>query len=100
MDIKLICDKNRQKINEFIRNNWFSTDMVVRGKIIDMTTLNGFVMYDNEIIVGLVTYKIENCECEIIFLDSLRENRGIGTTLLKNAIQAAVKQKCRKLNWK
>lgn len=59
MNIKLICDKNRQEVNEFIRNNWFSTDMVVRGKIIDMTTLNGFVMCDNEIIVGLATYKIK-----------------------------------------
>lgn len=94
MDIKIISSENRNQINEFIKLHWFSTDMVVRGEIVDMTTTNGFVMYNDGEIIGVVTYRIKASECEIMSLDSLREKQGIGATLLNKVIEAAKDENC------
>lgn len=73
---------NREKVNDFISSQWFSTDMVIRGKVVDMTSVDGIVCYDDKEIVGLITYDL-NCYCEILSLDSLIENKGIGTELIE-----------------
>jgi len=97
MDIKTISSENREQINNFIRSHWFSTVMVVRGELFDMTILDGFVVYEGEKIIGLVTYKISGTECEIMSLDSLMERQGIGTALINKVIETARENKCIKI---
>lgn len=97
MDIRTISHENRNEINDFINSRWFSTVMVVRGKLIDMTILDGFAAYEDEKIIGLVTYKISGTECEIMSLDSLIEKQGIGTALVNKVIEAARDNKCTKI---
>lgn len=97
MEIKNISYKNRNQINYFINSQWFSTNMVVRGELVDMTVLDGFVAYENLNIIGLITYRIKDNECEIISLDSLKERQGIGTSLVNKVIQVATKNKCIKV---
>lgn len=69
--------------------------MVVRGECFDMSALDGYVAVDGDEIVGLVTYRIENKECEIMSLDCFREGEGIGTALLGKAIGTARVKNCR-----
>ncbi|MFL0246579.1 GNAT family N-acetyltransferase [Candidatus Clostridium stratigraminis] len=97
MDIKTISSENRKQINDFISLRWFSTVMVVRGELVDMTILDGFVIYESEKIIGLVTYKINDTDCEIMSLDSLNEKQGIGTALVNKVIETARENKCRKI---
>lgn len=97
MDIKLISSKNRHMVNEFIVSQWLSTDMVVRGELVDMTILEGFIVFDEDNIIGLITYRIKENECEIMSLDSLREKQGIGTALINKVLETAAKEKCRKI---
>jgi N-acetylglutamate synthase-like GNAT family acetyltransferase len=47
--------------------------------------------------VGLVTYSIEGEACEIVSLDSLAENQGIGTALVQAVGTAARQAGCRRL---
>lgn len=72
----------------------FSTIMVVRGELVDMTTLDGFVIYENNAIIGLITYRIDGTECEIMSLDSLKEKQGIGTELVNKVIEKAKEKEC------
>lgn len=97
MEIRVINKENRQQINEFIRTHWFSTDMVVRGEVVDMTVLDGFAAYEGEKLAGLITYRIKDKECEIMSLDSLKENQGIGTVLISKVKEAALQNKCGRL---
>ncbi|MBP2073250.1 MULTISPECIES: GNAT family N-acetyltransferase [Thermoanaerobacterium] len=97
MYIKPILIDDRQRTNDFIKSRWFSTEMVVGGEIVNMTKLQGFVVYENEEIIGLATYRINGCECEIMSLDSLKENQGIGTALLNKIIEEAINKKCTKI---
>lgn len=97
MNIKIISSENRRQINDFISSHWFSTDMVVKGELVDMTVLDGFAVYDDGTVIGLVTYRIKSNECEIMSLDSLREKQGIGTALVDKVIEIAREKKCTKI---
>lgn len=92
-----IDSSNRHIINKFIMNHWYSTDMVIRGQIIDMTQVNGIVVYSASKIVGLVTYTISNDICEITSLDSIMKNKGIGTELVNRVIEIARQTLCQKV---
>ena len=48
-------------------------------------------------IKGVVTYIIVNDECEIVTLNSFEENRGIGTKLIKEVLDIAQKNSCKRL---
>lgn len=97
MEMKTISPENRKRVNEFIRSHWFSTDMAVRGELVDMTGLDGFVMVDKDTVVGLITYRIRCSECEILSLDSVKENQGIGTALLNAVVETAREKKCTRI---
>lgn len=89
-NIQPIDPENREKVNRFIQKRWFSTDMLIRGEVVDLTKADGFVLFDaSEIIIGLVTYIFRKEFCEITSLDVTAENRGIGTALIQQVAAAA-----------
>lgn len=97
MTFQDINEQNRPLINQFIQENWYSTVIVIRGKIVDMTTVDGIVVYELNSIIGLLTYEITNDECEVLSLDSKHENQGIGTELIRRVIEIAKNQGCIKI---
>lgn len=97
MEVLKVSSDNREQVNNFIREHWFSDTMALRGELVDMTVLDGFVVFDFDKIIGLITYRILDKECEIMSLDSLVENRGIGTDLLNRVIELAKERECEKI---
>lgn len=99
MEVNKITEKNRNIINDFMINRWYSLKMIIRGKEIDMASVDGFCVLDKYAIVGLITYLIneENSVMEITSLDSLKENQGIGTILINRVIEEAKKIRCKKI---
>ena len=95
--IEKISNETRDLVNQFFIDNWFSTDMCVRGKIIDGTQLDGFLLQEENKIIGLVTYTFWGDVCEIVSLDSKKENIGIGSTLLKEVERVAIDNNCKKM---
>ena len=95
--IEMINENNRQLVNQFLIDNWFSTKLIVRGEIINGEELDGFLMKEENEIIGLITYKFYGDIIEIVSLDSKRENKGIGTSLIKEVEKVALKNNCRKL---
>ena len=97
MECERINTTNRQLINAFIRQHWYTTTMIIRGKEIDMTKTEGFYFSKGEDIVGLITYIVYDNILEITSLDSLLENQGIGSKLLKTVIHEAKEKKVQKI---
>ena len=95
--IERISDKTRDLVNQFFIDNWYSTDMSIRGEIIDGTKLDGFLLQENNIIIGLITYTFFDDICEIVSFDSKRENIGIGSALLKELEEVAKNNNCHKM---
>ena len=68
MRLERISEENRKEANCFIEENWFTTDMAIRGELIDMTRTEGFAAYEDGEMCGLVTYRL----CD----DSADDRRG------------------------
>ncbi|WP_408009783.1 GNAT family N-acetyltransferase [Pseudalkalibacillus sp. A8] len=89
---------NKQKIEDFFLKQWGSPRMVLSTGTYDCDTLDGFTILDgNGEIIGLLTYIIEKDECEIISLDSIQENKGIGSTLIRETERHLKTKDCKKI---
>jgi ribosomal protein S18 acetylase RimI-like enzyme len=87
-------DEDRRAIAQLINERWGSEYIVVHNTIYIPFNLDGFVALENGVLAGAVTYMIENEECEIVSLDSLKENCGIGSKLIELVVETARKRRC------
>lgn len=117
--IRPLVREDREWVAHFLDSRWGSTQIVSRGKAIYGHLLPGFVAEraadpedegthaDDDATeknpavhmekVGLLTYHVEGDECEIMTLDSLVENQGIGARLLDELRKAAKESNIRRL---
>ena len=92
-----ISNENRTMVNEFIIQHLFSTIMIVRGKEVDLSKVDGMIALENNEIKGLITYILYNGICEIMSLDSVEQSKGIGTELVHHIIDIAKESKCTRI---
>ena len=97
MEWKRISTSDRTLVDEFIRQQWYTTTMIIRGKEIDMTQTEGFYVKEQEDIIGLITYLVSDDVLEVTSLNSLCENQGIGTKLVDAVIREAKDRKLKKI---
>ncbi len=84
-------------IREFLVEHWSATQVVSRGRAHDADRLPAFVAEDSSGPLGLATYHCEAGECELVSLDSIAENRGIGSALVSAVERAARQAGCKRL---
>lgn len=84
-------------ISDLIEKRWGSNQVVTRGKIHEIEQLPGFIALNSSDRIGLLTYSISNGDIEIVTLDSLVENIGVGTALISQARSLAVHTACRRI---
>lgn len=89
-DIRPLDETFLSWAQELIDREWGPPGIVTRGRLHDTTNLSGFVAVENDTPIGLITFHIENNECEIISLNSLKGKRGIGSSLV-DAVTKEVK---------
>jgi len=93
--IKKIEEKDKKAVNDFLQKEWGNTVVVLReGEIFDLKDEAGFVIYDKDKVIGLITYRISNNRCEILSLNSNIENQGIGTALIEKVKEYAKINNC------
>jgi GNAT superfamily N-acetyltransferase len=89
--LRRLTQDDLPRLRQFWREHWLGEEMLVHGDIYRPEQMEGFVNADW---TGLVTYRIEGRDCEIISLDSLREGMGIGTALIEAVAEEARKRGC------
>jgi N-acetylglutamate synthase-like GNAT family acetyltransferase len=97
MIIRQIRKSDQSWIENLFIQKWASTKIVTRGRIHQAEELPGFIAWQKDQRLGLITYRIENKECEVISLNSLKPGLGIGKTLLSAVIKEARKQHCSRI---
>lgn len=92
-------DKSHQAwAHAFITRTWGSTRMVSRGTLYHVLDYPGFVAICTEgTPQGIVTYRINADQCEILLLHSDREGAGIGAALVERVKEAASAAGCTRL---
>lgn len=97
MNTRRLTPSDLLRLRQFWLDHWGGEEMISRGKVYHPEQLEGFVAEDGNDWIGLLTFAIENDECEVTSLDSLREGQGIGSQLIDKAIEEARTRKCRRL---
>lgn len=80
-----------------MKEEWASTRIVTKGKVHLTENLPGFIVIYKKRRVGLITYNIIDEECEIVSLNSLIKNSGIGTILLDSLEHIAKSRGCKRI---
>ncbi len=96
-DITEIKPEHSRLITSFIAENWGSPVCVSRGRCHNVGELPGFVQLREGQVVGLVTYNINGSDCELVTLNSLLNNSGLGTQLVERVIEIAKTLGCRRV---
>ena len=71
--------------------------MVVHGAEVDMARARGCGAFRDGKLIGLATYAVYGDLCEILSLDCLEPELGMGTRLVERVKAAAKERGCRKL---
>ena len=74
-----------------------SATAVAGGRRHDLAELPACVALLDGEPAGIVTYRIEGDECELVTLDSFAERRGVGSALLERVVSLARRRRCRRL---
>ncbi|HSG45302.1 MAG TPA: GNAT family N-acetyltransferase [Anaerolineales bacterium] len=95
--IRRLTHDDLPRLRQFWIEHWGGEEMVSRGNVYRPEHLQGFVIEDVNKWIGLLTFFIENDECEITSLNSLQERQGIGTSLINELVEEARKQSCKRV---
>jgi ribosomal protein S18 acetylase RimI-like enzyme len=93
--IRSIQPADEAWIVQLTKEHWGASFVVAHGVVFHPRELPGFVALDaDDRLVGLVTYQIAGNACEVVTLNSVQENHGVGTALLGAVRDAAVRAGC------
>ena len=96
-NLRRLAKNDVPRLRQFWIEHWGGEEMIARGRIYRPEQLDGFVVEDGEAWIGLITFAIEDAECEVTSLDSLREGQGIGSKLLEQVMEEARAGGCKRL---
>ena len=97
MQVKPLNQSNRKWAMGLINDVWASTRIISKGKVHDTNELPGIIAIHKNNRVGLIIYNIIGDECEIVSLNNLKENIGIGTALLREIERIITLKGCKRL---
>ncbi len=96
-EIKSTTESDRSWIKPLLRQYWGSSRVVSRGRLHQTEILPGFLAAQQRRNTGLIIYRIEGAQCEIVTLNSLVERRGAGKSLVEAVRKVAREAGCRRL---
>ena len=95
--VRSIQASDRNWVESFVKSHWGSEIVVAKGRVLRPVELDGFVGFNGKNPVGLLTYRIEGPDCEIVTIDSNAQGEGIGTALIDAVRERAKLKGCRRL---
>jgi bacillithiol system protein YtxJ len=95
--IRATTESDGEWLRNLLTDRWGATLIVTRGKAHDASRLPAFLAVAGEQRLGLVTYRIDGNDCEMVSLDSLHEGIGIGEALIKAVVSEARQAGCTRL---
>ncbi len=95
--VRAIQSSDRNWVESFVKSHWGSEIVVAKGRVVRPAELDGFAAFRGKEPVGLLTYRIDGLDCEIVTIDSTAEGTGIGTALIDAVKKRAKARGCKRL---
>lgn len=98
LEVRRVDHHDEEWIRERMRSRWGGETVAAHGRLHDPAMLPGFVVIADLIEpVGLLTYALEEGQCEVVTIDSMREGIGVGSLLMDAVIHLARDVRCRRV---
>lgn len=98
ISIHRVTAADLSKLRQFWKKNWDADFVVAHGTIFHPENVSGFIALEGNEWIGLITHTFLETDCEIVSIDSLRENEGIGTALIEKVVEEAKANQCRRVH--
>jgi len=95
--IRPLNKDDRTWVASLLAEWWAGPKIVTRGKVHQADKLPGFIAWQKGEPAGLITYRINGNECEIITMNSLVEGKGVGSALIDAVKKVTTQFKCERL---
>lgn len=95
--VEKIGESGKIEVSEFFKNAWGSETIVSKGKVHRYKNLEGFFVKKDGKLIGMLNFRIESEELEVVSLYSLIKKRGIGTALVEKTVKEAKRKNCKRL---
>lgn len=95
--IRPLEGSDRSMVDEFIGKHWGSPFVAATGRLLKPSQFPGFAAEAEGHILGLITYRLDGQECEIISLNSLKPAAGVGSALIAAVRTLVSKAGCTRL---
>ncbi|GAB4383237.1 MAG: GNAT family N-acetyltransferase [Phycisphaerales bacterium] len=96
-EVRPLGPEDRPWVCRVLNQYWASTNIYSKGRVTNAAELPGFAAFRDGTPVGLITYRIEDEDCEIVTHNSMAGCGGIGSCLLAAVRQEARAQGCKRL---
>ena len=97
MKIELLNDKYIGDVEKLIIESWSGPFIAVHRQLYDLRELPCIVALLEEELLGYCYYRFSNNECEIMAIESIKQNIGVGTALIYDIIKKATEAKCKRV---
>jgi len=94
--VRPLGEADREWATGKLRELW-GEGVVSRGRLLDATVLPGFVAEGEGEPAGLLTYRIDGGDCEVVTINAFPTGAGVGTALMEAAAAAARDAGCRRV---
>jgi GNAT superfamily N-acetyltransferase len=94
--IKPVVNTDRPAIGRFIASRW-GTTVIVHGTVFRPAELPGLVAVRDGRLAGLLTYDVSGDSLEIVSLDAVAANGGVGSALVTAVADEARKRQVRRI---
>ena len=96
MRVRPLGEADREWATGKLRELW-GEGVVSRGRLLDATVLPGFVAEGEGEPAGLLTYRIDGGDCEVVTINAFPRGAGAGTALMEAVAVAARDAGCRRV---
>jgi GNAT superfamily N-acetyltransferase len=97
LDVVELTGEHRAWADRIVREVWGAPIVVSRGRVHNPADLPGFVVLLDGSAAGFATYAIDDRSCELVTIDSLIPDSGVGSALVEAVRSAARRAGCNRL---
>ena len=98
IQIKRITLEDKKTVLEIVQTLWGDEAIIVHGEVFHTSELAGLKATEGDKIIGILHYQLEEEECEILTLASIKQKQGVGSSLIAEVEKIAKNHGCRVLN--
>jgi GNAT superfamily N-acetyltransferase len=98
IDIVDLTNEYKEEVERIAADSWGGIKVAAHRELYDLRELPCFITFsDKREILGYCYYRFSNSECEIMAIESIQQNRGIGTALIKKVKELAYTKNCTRI---